>query len=187
MKNKKNIESTNVSMYKLPKWVVIVLVLNFIGIIGIGVLLITKQKKTAFVDLGILYEGFELSKQKQVQLQSLSFNYKNALDSLGLEIKSLEDALNINYDKDIDQKLQLKKMNYYKIEENMQAQLETEKSKADEQIWLQINTYTQEFGKEHGYDYIYGGNGSGSLMYANNSKDISNEVLDFINKKYIGE
>lgn len=184
---KNKTENMNNGGFKLPKWIPILLILNLLGVIAISCMLMMNQKKTAFVDLGKLYDGFELTKQKQTELQSMNFSFKNALDSLALEIKSIEDALTINYNKELEEKLQIKKINYYKIEENMSIKLEEEKGKGDELIWQQINTYTQEFGKEKGYDYIYGGNGSGSLMFANESKDISEDVLVYINKKFAGE
>jgi outer membrane protein len=54
------------------------------------------------------------------------------------------------------------------------------------QILLQINTYVKEFGKLNKYQYILGANGEGTLMYADESKDISAEVLQFINNRYEG-
>jgi outer membrane protein len=187
MKKTNSKQTEKSSMFKIPRWILVLLVLNLGGVISIGVFMLATQKKTAFVDLGKLYEGFELNKQRQTELQSMSIQFKNTLDSMALEIQSMESSLQANYDRITDEKLQVKKMNYYKIEENMQAKLEETKVKSDEQIWLQINTYTQEFGKEKGYDYIYGGNGTGSLMYANDSKDISEDVLVYINKKFAGE
>lgn len=185
---KKNIEIEKKSMTaKIPRWLLVLVLLNFMAITVLTILVFTNQKKTAFVDLGKLYEGFEMSKQMQTEFQSINFKYKNTLDSLALEIQSLEGALNIEYNKTLDEKIQQKKMNYYQVEENMQVKLEEIKTKGDEQIWQQINSYTQEYGKENGYDYIYGGNGSGSLMYANDAKDISSDVLKYINQKYLGE
>jgi outer membrane protein len=187
MKKTHQKESATPTAFKMPKWVLPILILNLVGIIGIGSFLLVSQKKVAYVDLGKLYEGFELTKQKQTELQSMSFSFKNTLDSISIEIKAMENALNTSYDKTLDEKLQIKKMNYYKIEENMQIKFDEEKAKADENIWQQINTYTQEFGKEKGYDYIHGGNGSGSLMYAKDSEDVSGDVLAYINEKFSGE
>src|SRR5688500_6522765 len=110
MKKNTSSKEAQSSTFRIPKWILVVLILNLCGIVGIGTVMLTTKKKTAFVDLGKMYEGFEMSKQKQTQLQSLSFNYKNALDSLSLEIKSLENALMNNYNTEIDQKLQLKKI-----------------------------------------------------------------------------
>lgn len=172
---------------KVPKWIIAILITNMVLVLSLGALFYFNQKKTAFVDLGVLYDGFEMAKKKNAEIQSMSFQFKNTLDSLALEIQSMENELNISYNKDLDLKLQQKKINYYKIEENMQAKLNEEKGRSDEQIWQQINSYTQEYGKLKDYDYIYGGNGSGSMMYANENRDISEEVLNYINKKYLGE
>jgi outer membrane protein len=44
----------------------------------------------------------------------------------------------------------------------------------------------QDYGKKHGYDFIYGAQGSGNLMYANGQKNITDEVLKYINERYQG-
>jgi outer membrane protein len=53
-------------------------------------------------------------------------------------------------------------------------------------IWKVINESVNEFGEREGYDLIFGAVGSGSLMYANKSQDITDEVIQFVNERYKG-
>jgi Skp family chaperone for outer membrane proteins len=53
-------------------------------------------------------------------------------------------------------------------------------------IWKVINESVHEFGEREGYDLIFGAVGSGSLMYANKSQDITDEVIQFVNERYKG-
>ena len=55
------------------------------------------------------------------------------------------------------------------------------------QIWTQINTYVKEYGQQNDYSYILGANGSGSIMYGLESQNITDVVIEFVNKKYEGE
>ena len=61
------------------------------------------------------------------------------------------------------------------------AQL-TEKYTAE--IWKFINEGVQEYGAKNDYDFIFGATGDGSLMYAKEKNDVTNEVVEFINQKY---
>jgi outer membrane protein len=54
-------------------------------------------------------------------------------------------------------------------------------------IWTQLNQYITEYGKTKDYEYILGANGSGSLMYADSTLNITEEVTAFANKKYSGK
>jgi outer membrane protein len=52
----------------------------------------------------------------------------------------------------------------------------------DKIIWEKINQKVNDYGKEQGYDYIFGAKGDGSIMYASDKKDITKEVIAYINK-----
>lgn len=53
-------------------------------------------------------------------------------------------------------------------------------------VWERINEYVSAYGEEHGYDYIFGASGDGSLMYARNDNDVTVDVIAYINRKYEG-
>jgi outer membrane protein len=145
------------------------------------------KTKTGYVNIGLVYDGFEYQKIKRKELESLSFSYKNTLDSIGLEIKYMEDALLQSYNESLAANLDRKKQNFFRLEENFTSDLEEAQAKSDQEVWQQINDYTQVYGKENGYEYIFGGNGSGSMMYAKEQKDLTDEVIAYINDKYSGE
>ena len=54
-------------------------------------------------------------------------------------------------------------------------------------IMSRINQYVEEFGKEKRYAIIFGANGQGNIMYAEDSKDITKEVLEYVNSRYNGK
>jgi outer membrane protein len=54
-------------------------------------------------------------------------------------------------------------------------------------IWDRINNYVKEYGEKNGYDYIFGANGDGTVMYADGSEDITNDITTYINLRYAGE
>ena len=58
--------------------------------------------------------------------------------------------------------------------------------KYDQQILDQLNQYVMDFGKAHSYAMILGSDRNGNLMYAEESYNVSADVIQFINSKYKG-
>ncbi len=50
----------------------------------------------------------------------------------------------------------------------------------------QINSYVEEYAKENNFDIIMGTTASGSLLYGDESLDVTEDILDELNKKYQG-
>ena len=51
-------------------------------------------------------------------------------------------------------------------------------------IWKFINDQATKYGKDQGYDFIFGAVGNGSLMYANESCDVTEEFIRYVNEEY---
>jgi len=169
------------------KWLWIIIFANLAGLAGLFTWTLSAREKTGYVDLGQVFSEFEMAKEKEKEIQSMSFSYKNTLDSLALELQSLESQYSSSPSKELEMAIGRKNMNYLDLEEKMQNSLAEFKAEADNQVWSQINAYVKEYGDQKGYEYIYGGNGTGSMMYAKETRNITGDVIVFINKKYAGE
>ena len=55
------------------------------------------------------------------------------------------------------------------------------------EVWAFINDGIKEYGDTHGYDFIFGATGDGSLMFARESTNVTDSVIQFINRKYSGK
>lgn len=53
-------------------------------------------------------------------------------------------------------------------------------------IWARIRSYSSEFSKENDYQIILGSDNKGNVLFADESIDITNDLLTYINKKYEG-
>lgn len=51
----------------------------------------------------------------------------------------------------------------------------------------QINSFTETYGKEHGYDFILGTSSDGNVLYGKGSLDITQVLLEALNRKYHGQ
>ncbi len=142
--------------------------------------------KTAFVDLHQLFENFQGKKELSTQLSRMENQQKLILDSLVLDIRSLQSKAEEKNEKAVLTKLNNKKSIYQQLHHEFTNQYQQQDEKLSDQVWTQINQYVLEYGEKHGYDYIYGTSGNGSLMYGSNAKNITLEVVGYINEKYEG-
>ena len=55
------------------------------------------------------------------------------------------------------------------------------------QILGQMTQYIKDFGNENGYDFIFGEDNTGTILYGKPTADITSEVIEFINQKYQGK
>jgi len=145
-------------------------------VIFVGLLSCQKQPKTAYVIMNELFKGFEAKKELEATFFEKQKHQSERLDSLKEKIILLSGKEKIAHQKQYNQLLHT-----YEQENQQTSQ------KYDKQIWLQINKYLKEYGIKHHYQYIYGADGSGTIMYADSSQNITKEVLHYLNKKYQGE
>ncbi len=56
----------------------------------------------------------------------------------------------------------------------------TLRSHYNQTVWSIINTSVQNYGKENGFDMIYGVGGEGVIMYADTSLNLTNKIINYI-------
>ena len=146
-----------------------------------------EHPKVAFVDLNKVYNEFNMKKELEGKLTGLQNKRKTILDSLEIQINMLTQSLEgmKPSDEQVNQYQTLRQQYAYK-----QQQFEEDNNRAlqsyDQQIWKQLNQYTKEFGSKKDIDFLHGADGTGALMHANESYDLTDELIAFINMKYVG-
>jgi outer membrane protein len=151
------------------------------------VMLYLKIPRSAYINSVELYNDFALKKELEKKIIRKQENNKFLKDSLYQELNI--DYLKLKGSKDakalssFDQKRQM----YLHRENQMQQEEERLKQQYTEQIWKQLNQYVKDYGKAHNYTYIYGVEGTGNLMYADESRNITGEIKKYVNSRYNGE
>lgn len=160
----------------------------------VSLYLFSTRPKTAYVNLTRLYGEFELKKQLEQQLSSVQQIRQKTLDSLELGLNMI--SRNIQA---IDPQKNKEEYRIKSVEFDNRRQEFAYKQKAftednasmteqySSQIWKQLNQYVKDFGDAHGYTYIMGGDGSGSMMYADQTEDLTETLLVYTNERYKGE
>ena len=164
--------------------------LNIICLAGI-IYLINKDehKQTAFFLSAEVYNEFEYKKELEFDLENSNNLNNQRLDSLEMDLKMNIDILKNAIDKPSNDKLIVleRKQNYYIDYRNeIEYQYTTKVQESYTLIWERINEYVAEYGEQNGYQFIFGANGDGSLMYADETADITEEIITYVNERYAG-
>ena len=132
------------------------------------------RERKAYVVNQVMFESFKGQQELSLELEKLQAEHQRKLDSLSVMIRSGKGEASL-----IQQYEEMAE--YFTLLEQEISQ------KYTEDLWKQINSYVADFGREQGYDFIYGATGNGNLMYASDAHDITEDLVDYINLKYEGD
>ncbi len=152
----------------------ILLIANLLILGGIGYYAFSvRNRKAAFIVNQRVFSEFLGKKELEKKLNDLRTRNNKSVDSLTTLIRLSNNQMAVGtYQEGID--------NIKLMEEQLSSQYTAD-------IWKQINQWVNEYGKKKGYDFILGAAGNGSLMYASEIHNITDQVIVFINKKYQGD
>lgn len=143
--------------------------------------------KTAYVDIQEVFDEFKGKKELAISLQRFENKSRSFLDSLSMDIKVLQQNLPKHKEpRAVLAKLQEKQDLLQKVNYEYVNQYEEQEKRYTNQIWMQINQYVNDYGEKSDYDYVFGTSGNGSLMYASKRKNITSEIINYINERYEG-
>ena len=156
----------------MKPWVVGILVVAAIGVSISYTYFSTPRAKTAFVYNQTVFAKFEGKLHLEGKLTNERENNKQYLDSILSLVKAGRQDLTSLYQEQTQR---------FSIEEIQLSEQYTA------EIWKFINEGVKEYGSIHDYDFIFGATGDGSLMYAREQNDITDEVVVYLNNKYVGK
>ncbi len=148
-----------------------------------------KKQRLAYVDNIALYESFELMKELDARLTQAKSAKKQTLDSLEIQLRVLSaeveqeqgnDPVKLNRFRQLQQ-------SYMLYRERAEQETQELANSYYSQVWTQLNQYVQDYGKAHGYTFIFGANADGSLMYADEAVNITEALKQYVNERYKGK
>lgn len=177
------------NVFSRPLIVLVIGLLVGAGLVFATLHLTGKSNRIAFVNLSQVYTEFTMKKELETKLTNVQQSRKRILDSMGVQLNLLSMRLQgakLNADDPLQLDFQRRQEEYAYQQQNFESDNQAMTDQYTAQIWKQINQYVQDYAKANNYEFILGGDGSGSLMYGEASRDITKEVNVYINQRYKG-
>ena len=152
------------------------------------------SSELVYVDVNKLIEGYSRTKIAKAEFDKKATTMKSNIDSLMTgwqkELQAYEKERVSMSPKELKLKqelLQNKQQQINGYQEAIQKKIQEEDKKVTQTVINDINDYIKEYGKNHSYKIIFGASGGGNIMYAEESTDLTQEVLKGLNKEYEGK
>lgn len=151
------------------------------GIVAGGLLLLLIQfllsdgDTTRYVSMTQVFQECHIREKYEKELKTIEEQSNARLATMENEIRTLKaggaDAAKIGT---MEQEL-------LSMRDALTEEYQQKSATFERVVWEKINEKINDYGKEKGYDYIFGAKGDGSIMYASEAKDITKEVIAYIN------
>ncbi|MNU79361.1 periplasmic chaperone [compost metagenome] len=135
------------------------------------------SKQTVVIDNFKVFEKFELKKDYDKKIEKEFALEKASLDSMGNAFNTLKSKFEVDA---LKKQFAMRKGQFDQKFQTISQQYTSE-------VYTRLNEYIKEYGKKNGYGIIIGSNGQGNVMYIDDAKDVTEELIKFINHKYSNE
>ena len=169
-------------------------VMNLVGMIALIVLFFIKDQRIVYVDSNQLINNYKGMQDARKAYQQKATSWKSNIDTLASEVQKQimayekESARLTAKERQLSQELirtKQKQLMEYQQAMNTQAQQEDAKMTGD--VVTQINAYLKKYGKGKGYNIVMAATESGNIASADDGLNVTEEVLEGLNKEYTGE
>ncbi|MDX1829607.1 MAG: OmpH family outer membrane protein [Lutibacter sp.] len=122
------------------------------------------------------------SKQEKVskQLDSLQAPFKAKVQNYYQKAKSMSASTRAKVEKELQQEQQMLQYNQQQAAQKLQKENQDE----SEKITKRVDSLVAVFAKANGYQLILGTSGNGTVMYGDTTLDVTDKVLDILNKDF---
>ena len=147
--------------------------------------------KTAYVDTSKLLEEY-------TEAKDIEAKYKSKSDEMGKELENevarfKNEASNFQKNAQLNgqawaqqkgAELQKREQQLSYAQQALVRQLQEESGAEMDTLVKNVKKFIKDYGKEKGYDYIYGTGEAVSILYAKDKYDITKELVKLLNDKY---
>ena len=159
-----------------------------VAVICLGICLLYMRKdpssvssgEVVFMDSFRVFEEFAMKKEYDKMLEKEIVADRSQLDSMGASLQRM-----IAAGKGSEAEINARKTAYFRYKESYDVAFNELSGKYTGQVYERLNGYIKEFGKQQHYRVMLGSNGQGNVMYVDKKADITDELIRYINKKYL--
>ncbi|HQV36034.1 MAG TPA: OmpH family outer membrane protein [Flavobacterium sp.] len=150
-----------------------------------------KDFKTAYVDTSNLLEEYTEAKDIEAKYKSKGEEMGKQLEAEVARFRSEASSFQKNaqtygpqWAQQKGAELQKKEQELSYAQQAILRQLQEESGKEMDSLVKDVKKFIKDYGKEKGYNYIYGTGDAASVLYAKEEYDITKEIIKLLNDKY---
>ncbi len=154
----------------------------------------TKDFKTAYVDTSKLMEESTEAKDIEAKYKDKAAEMDGKLQGEASRLQSEQKNFEANMQKNGEawakqkyMELQQRDQQLQYAQQGMLQELKMQSGKEMDSLVKKYKQIFKDYGKEKGYDYIYGTGEAATVLYAKDSYDITKELIKLVNNKYTDE
>jgi outer membrane protein len=164
-----------------------------LAVLGCGLSFWSKfsASKIAYVKTAVIIEKYEGMREAKSAYEKKVKNWESNIDTLKNDfIRNVSSfdrdspKLSIEQRENRQMALTEKEKNVINYQQAIEEKARAEQEKMLQSVIGQINSFIEKFGKEKGYKIILGTTSEGSVLYGDISVDITEEVLEELNKEF---
>ncbi len=149
--------------------------------------------KIAYVEVDTIFMHYKMAKELAVVFESKSKQLDADLNSksktfqgtvLDFQNKVQKGLITSSNAQEVQKQLQAQEQELYKLREKYQAELADEGQVNQRQILQSIMAYLKEYNKTKGFQYVLANSFPSSILYADSTLNVTNEVIEGLNTKF---
>lgn len=180
----------------MPKFNFKIIMKNIFRVLAIVVLFSScqQQQKISFIDNGEVIDKYEMKMDIEERYKVRNEAFTKRMDSINrdfqVEVKAFQLASNKMSQKKAQEKYnELGQRNQQLTQQFQQDQqvLQQGFNKEIDSVVSKVKAFVTDYGKKNGYAFILGKNEAGSVMYGQESSDLTKIVIEALNAEYNAE
>lgn len=148
-------------------------------------------RKTVYVQVDSLLKNYEFFKDTRKELENKNFQLENELTTKGRSLQNevaffqqRAQTMTPDQARSTEAQLMKKQQDLVAYRDQAAQTLGQEEAKKNEELYKNIRSYIDKYNKENGFEYVLGYSLGGGILFANPSLDVTQKILDGLNKEY---
>lgn len=152
------------------------------------------QSGIVFVNSDSLLDQYDYYKNKKKEFEEAQNKIKSELqqqtENLQREFEKYQEqavGMTDSQRAQIEEQLTLKQQKLVQRKEELLDKLDREQTNSSDELFSRLNTFFRKYNASRNYTYILGFQKGGGILFANDSLDITGQVIEGLNKEYAEE
>lgn len=147
-----------------------------------------EQEKTAYIDNTELIQSYNKMKAAKKDFESRTERLAEEFDKRASDFQAQVESYQQNANKmsvsereEEEERLIAMRQEIENDQRKQSRDLEKESEEVADELVKEVRKKVERYGEENNYTYIFGSNESANILYAKRGKDITLEVIEYIN------